>query len=261
MDINTFQEFLKILNNYKIGFKYISSTIGKEFFSYIIFDILVIIVLMIYINILVINGAWDKREQEIETIYSAMERISISNCVDINEDEIKDFNKEFLSSNGKEENISLENLSKMVDEKEAGKHRRRGRVSLMDDLFQNRIKTGKILREERKESINSSKNEEEDENNKNNKEMKKGYFERLFPRNRNEKPGREYYPIYTGAMAVILGYILVFFNYMVRDESYGSVSLNVQQFNGLMVICFIIHFIILICDIAILLFHNKKEVI
>ena len=261
MDINTFQEFLKILNNYKIGFKYISSTIGKEFFSYIIFDILVIISLMIYINILVINGAWDKREQEIETIYSAMERISISNCVDINEDEIKDFNKEFLSSNRKEGNINLENLSKMINEKDAGKHRRRGRVSLMDDLFQNKIKTGKILKEERKESMNSSKNEEEeeDENNKNNKEMKKGYFKRLFPRNRNEKPGREYYPIYTGAMAVILGYILVFFNDMVRDESYASLSLEVQQFNGLMVIYFIIHVIILICDRAILLFQNQKN--
>ena len=131
----------------------------------------------------------------------------------------------------------------------------------MDDLFQNKIKTGKILKEERKESMNSSKNEEEeeDENNKNNKEMKKGYFKRLFPRNRNEKPGREYYPIYTGAMAVILGYILVFFNDMVRDESYASLSLEVQQFNGLMVIYFIIHVIILICDRAILLFQNQKN--
>ena len=261
MDKDTFEEFLKILNNYKIGFKYCSSTIGKEFFSYIIFDILVIISLMIYINILVINGGWDKREQEIETIYSAMERISISNCADINEDEIKDFNKEFLSSDIKSGNISLENISKIVNEKEAGKHRRRG-MALMDDFLQNKIKTGKILKEERKESMRSSKiEEEENENNKNkNKEMKKGYFERLFPKNRNEKPGREYYPIYAGAMIVILGYILLFFNYMVKDESYGALSLEVQQFNGLMVIYFIIHVIILICDRAILLFQNQKNV-
>ena len=47
---------------------------------------------------------------------------------------------------------------------------------------------------------------------------------------------------------------------MVRDENYGSLSLDVQQFNGLMVIYFIIHVIILIFDRAILLFQNTSNI-
>ena len=250
MDDDPFKGLLETLNDYKIGFKYCSSTLDKEFFKYIIFDISVIVSLMIYINILLINGAWNKREQEIESIYAAMERVSISNCVEVDGDEIKDFNKEFLSSNR-----IKENLAKII--KEESNHRRRGKVSLMDDIFKNKIKTGKINKEEKREKFKLLQDEEE--NNENNKEIKKSYFERLFPKNRNEKPGREFYPIYTSAMIVILAYILIFFNYMVRDENYGSLDLDVQQFNGLMVIYFIIHVIILICDRAILLFQSQKN--
>ena len=255
MNDETFIGFLDILNDYKIGFKYCKLTLGKEFFIYIIFDILVIISLMIYINILVMNGTWNKREQEIECIYSAMERISISNCVKINDDEIKDFNKEFLSSNEIKGNKDLENLSKILDEKNAGNHRRRGRVSFMDDFLQKKM----IKPEKNKKKEKLLNNEEEEEYNKLNKEIKKNYFERLFPRNRNEKPGKEYYPMYTAALLILLAYILLFFNNMVRDENYGDMSLDVQQFNGLMVIYFIIHVIVIICDRAILLFQNQKN--
>ena len=255
-DDDSYIEFLTTLDNYRIGFKYCSLTMGKEFFSYIIFDILVIIFLMIYINILVINGTWNKREHEIECIYSAMERVSISNCVEIKDEEIKDFNKEFLSSSGITGFKRIENLSK-VNDTNAGSHRRRGRVSLMEGFLQKKmIKNGFKNQNNKKENIS----EVEEESNKQNKEIKKGYFERLFPRNRNEKPGDEFYPIYTSATFVLLAYILLFFNNMVRDENYGSLSLDVQQFNGLMVIYFIIHVIILIFDRAILLFQNTSNI-
>ena len=258
IDEDTFIEFLDNLHIYKIGFKYCKSTFGRDFLSYIICDILVIISLMININILVINGTWKKREQEIESIYSAMERISISNCNEINDEEIKDFNKEFLSSGGLAGNKNLENLSKDIDENKAGKHRRRGRVSFMEDFKINQNLNLKDKYKKEEKDKNKDKDDEENDNQEN-KEMKKNYFQRLFPKNRNEKPGAEYYPMYTGAMILILAYILIFFNNMIRDESYGEFSLDVQQFNGLMVIYFILHVIILLCDRAILLFQNQKN--
>ena len=245
-----FREFLNVLSDYRIGFKYCESTMGKDFFSYIILDILVIVSLMIYINILLINGTYNKREIEIESIYSAMERVAISNCLDINDDEIKDFNKEFLSSSGVTGYKRIESLSKIKDEN--GKHRRRGRVSLMDGFLQKKmIKNDNKVQKEKNE-----KTEKEEEN----KEIKKSYFQRLIPKNRNEKPGDEYYPIYTAALFILLAYILLFFNNMVKDENYGDLSLDVQQFNGLMVIYFIIHVIILILDRAILLFQNSSNI-
>ena len=257
LDDDTFINFLNDLNNYKIGFKYCKLTLGKEFFSYIIYDILVIISLMININILVMNGTWNKREQEIECIYSAMERVSISNCVEINDEQIKDFNKEFFSSSRIIENKEIENIPNILDEKHAGTHRRKGRVTLMDELIQEKEEKEKKAKKPRKQKL---LNDEEEEINKlKTKEIKKNYFERLFPRNRNEKPGGEYYPMYTGAMILILAYLLLFFNNMVKDENYGDLSLDVQQFNGLMVIYFILHVIILIIDRAILLFQNQKN--
>ena len=251
-DEENFINFLNTLNNYKIGFKYCKLTLTHDFFSYIIFDILVIVSLMININILVINGTWNKREQEIECIYTAMERVSISKSVEIKDEEIKDFNKEFLSSSKIFEKMDLNNV---IDEKKVGLHRRKGKVSFIDENLEKKLKS-----EEKKEKREKLlKNIDEEENNVENKEIKRNYFQRLFPRNRNEKPGGEYYPMYTAAMILILAYILFFFNYMVKDENYASLSLDVQQFNGLMVIYFILHVIILFCDRAILLFQNQKN--
>ena len=256
IDKDTFIGFLTDLYNYKIGLKYCSQTLSREFFSYIIYDILVIIFLMVNINILVMNGTYNKREQEIECIYSAMERISISNSAEINDEEIKNFNKEFLISN-KSGNKDYEKLNEKIE----GAHRRKGRVSFMDQFLQNKINPEEIEKKEKgKEGKLLNNEEDEEENKKNNKEINKNYFQRLFPRNRNEKPGNEYYPMYTGAMIILLAYILIFFNYMVQDENYGSISLDVQQFNGLMVIYFIIHVIILICDRAILLVQNQDDI-
>jgi hypothetical protein len=87
---------------------------------------------MIYINILVI---WNRREQEIECIYSTMKRISISNCVELKDEEIMNFNKKFLSSSKFSENIDLE---KVLDDKNVGNHKRRGRVSFIDEFLENK---------------------------------------------------------------------------------------------------------------------------
>ena len=48
---------------------------------------------------------------------SAMERVSISNCVQINDEQIKDFNKEFFSSSKLTENKEIENVPIALDEK------------------------------------------------------------------------------------------------------------------------------------------------
>ena len=74
--MSKYKELIDNLNNYKIGFKYLDSTLGIKFFNYIVFDALIIIFLLINNLLLIISGLWDKREQEIESIYQAMERVT-----------------------------------------------------------------------------------------------------------------------------------------------------------------------------------------
>ena len=79
----------------------------------------------------------------------------------------------------------------------------------MDELIKEKEQKENKSKKPKKQKL---LNDEEEEINKlQNKEIKKNYFQRLFPRNRNEKPGGEYYPMYTGAMILILAYLLLFF--------------------------------------------------
>ena len=251
-----YKSILDILDHYKIGFKYFETTFCQEFFSYIFTDILIVILLMIYINILVINGTWDEREQEIESIYAAMERVSISNNAEVNDANIKQFNDEFLEIEKMDKNKDIKHFESNHDGN--GVYRRGAKASIIDG-FGLLIRKANFGKQKKLKKVKIGKIEENDEN-KDNKEIKKSYFENLFPKKRNEKPGQEYYPIYTGAMIIILMYILIFFNYMVQDEDFGEMSLDVQQFNGTMVIYFIIHVAILISDRSIILLQNRNNI-
>ena len=92
------------LENYKIGLRYMKETYGGEFFNYIVFDALVIIFLLINNLLLIINGLWDKREQEIENIYYAMERvIKTKNLLPEEILDLNNFNDYFLLNDRKGE--------------------------------------------------------------------------------------------------------------------------------------------------------------
>ena len=71
------------------------------------------------------------------------------------------------------------------------------------------------------------------------------YFNKLFPKIRNEKPGTDKYPFLALSLAVVIIYILLFFTQMVQDTNYGPVSLNTTQFSGDMVLFLIVHILIL----------------
>ena len=72
----SFSDFITQLTNYKIGLKIYESSFSPEFFLYILCDALVLIFLLINDYLLVSRGIWLIREQEIETIYQANERIA-----------------------------------------------------------------------------------------------------------------------------------------------------------------------------------------
>ena len=74
--IEDFDKKIKVLENYRIGLKLCEGTFSRDFVLYILFDALVLIALLINNYLLVFAGLYDKREQEIETIYQANERIA-----------------------------------------------------------------------------------------------------------------------------------------------------------------------------------------
>ena len=75
MEEEKYKEFVDTLYHYKIGIRYFEEGFGIEFFGYIILDSLLLLVLCINKNILIGNGLWDKREEQIESIYLANERV------------------------------------------------------------------------------------------------------------------------------------------------------------------------------------------
>lgn len=94
-----YETIITNLEYYKIGFKYLKTTYGVEFFNYIVFDALIIIFLLLNNLLLIINGLWNKREQEIEDIYIAMERVTKTRDLLPKEiDNLKEFNDYFLAN-------------------------------------------------------------------------------------------------------------------------------------------------------------------
>ena len=67
-------------------------------------------------------------------------------------------------------------------------------------------------------------------------ESNKNYFQKLFPKIRNEKPGSDYYPFLAISLAIIIIYILLFFTQMAQDKTFGPVNLDTTQFSGNMVL-------------------------
>ena len=90
----------------------------------------------------------------------------------------------------------------------------------------------------------------------NKKDKGKGYFQRLFPKLRNEKPGKDFYYVYTLALIFIIFYVLIFYTTMVKDKTNGDINISINQFSGMSIILFLFHFFILIMDRVIYLRQN-----
>ena len=295
----TFNDFVTKLYNYKIGVKIYESSFSREFFAYIFYDALVLIFLLINDYLLVARGIWLKREQEIENIYQANERISKSNLLekkekdkDDNRDfirEIKEFNDKYLDPDGnksiKENKKDFRfnsvlitddrdfNESRIEDEKKT--ELKKGDYDKLIkgyNLKLSTIKTSKdslnsantIIQERITKTIldlkNKKKLEEEAQKERDKfEESSRSYYQRLFPKIRNEKPGNEFYAWYTTSLALIIIYILVFYTKMINDTTFGSIDLDTKQFNGEMVLFLIIHVIVLVYDRVLFINQNRKD--
>ena len=225
-------KYTKLINNlyhYRIGLKYFDSSFSSDFMKYIFFDSLIIICILINRNLLISEGLWFNREEEIENIYEASERITIYGS------------KKYTS-----------------------------KINAMQDLLFKYLYTPKEMLNMRKK-INFDNKEVKDvkhkfpflikrNNEKEYNEAKRGYFERIFSKNRNEKPGGDFYVPYTIFMALICIYILFFYTNMDQDKTYGPIDLDMTQFSGSMVLFLILHIIILVYDRVIFVTQNREKI-
>ena len=237
-DERAYENVILQLHNYRIGFKYFDSTFNKDFIKYIFFDGLVIFSILINRNLLIMEGLWFRREEEIENIYEASERISIYKTKKYNNkfEAMQDLLLKYIYTPREVINIKR-NLEKSDTQKIKG------------NIIENRNIVKHKFPFFGKRNMNPEYNE-----------AKKSYFSKLFPKNRNEKPGNDYYAAYTLVMFLICLYILVFYTEMDQDKTYGSVNLDTTQFSGNMVLILILHIIILAYDRVIFVLQNRENI-
>ena len=236
-EMSIFEDTIKNLEYYKIGLKYMKTTYEYKFFKYIVFDALIIVFLLINNLLLIINGLWEKREQEIENIYHAIDRVTKTKYLlpqDI--DNLKEFNAHFLELDRKEGTFNIKKY----------KHKKFG--------FFEKIK--KVMK--------PSKEDDEKINNiyatiDTYKENDKKYFERLFPLIRNEKPGNDFYAKYTIAMILVIIFIIVFYTSMIKDVTYGALNQETNQFSGSMILYLLLHIFYLCYDRVLYISQNRNN--
>ena len=238
----SYHDLLIYLHYYRIGFMYFESTFSKGFLNYVMFDGLVIFSILINRNLLITEGLWFKREEEIENIYEASERISIYKTKKYNNkfEAMQDLLLKYIYTPREVINIKR-NLDKNKDNL--------GRIR----SYEPNTKKKNIVKH--KFPFFGSKNIAPEYN-----EAKKTYYDKLFTKTRNEKPGNDYYPAYTLVMFLLCFYILIFFTEMDQDKTYGSVNLDTTQFSGNMVIYLIFHIIILAYDRMIFISQNRENI-
>ena len=224
------------LYDYKIGFKYYRSLFTGEFAKYIVFDALTLVTILINRNLLITDGIWFKREPEIENIYEASERIAIyqTKTYENKLDAIKDLLLQYLYTPKEILYLTKVERNNYEDNEEEIKN--------------------SYINVKHKFPFIVNKNEDPAYN-----EIKRGYFGKIFTKNRNEKPGRDFYASYTITLFLICLYILVFYNNMVQDNTFDTINLNTSQFSGNMVLYLILHVIILVTDRIIFVSQNRDN--
>ena len=264
-----YKDILEILEKFKIGLKFTESTFSYEFFKYIAFDSLVIIFLLINNYLLINNGLWDRREQEIENIYQAMVRVS--NTKDFkkkdDDEELEKLTDTYLGIKNEElnENLLKSQILKKEEDKGNKKDIEKKQKYKYLSIFKN---TKKSKNNNLSKLILGKEKEKKNENNINKyvtidsfNEKNKTYFQRLFPKIRNEKPGSDYYNFYTISMVFIIIYIVIYYTSMVQDITYSALSEDTNQFNGSMVIFILIHVGFLFYDRVININQNRNKLI
>ena len=293
----SFYEFIKTVYDYKIGVKVNESSFSKEFFIDILYDALVIIFLLINDYLLVSRGVFLKREPEIESIYQANERIAKTNLIEIKGEkekekteqlkETREFNNKYLEpkdySKIEDKKNSRFNTVLITDEIEdieqrketqnqlerkptdynkliKGYHMRLTSISAQKSINPSINETQKKIEQKLKELEEQKKKEEEEKKERDKyDESKRTYFERLFPKVRNEKPGNEFYGWYTSSLTLIIVYILLFYTTMINDTNYGQVELDTKQFSGEMVLVLLVHVAILVYDRVLYISQSRQN--
>ena len=234
MDKKQYSDIIKKLYNYKIGTRYFDEGFSSDFFKYIFLDAFILLLLSLNKNILISSGLWEKREEQIENIFLASERFEIfKDLPSIEEDDqqhIYETSRYYYSSyifdyilkykRNNNYNETNENNSLIEDMKSIFHYHKLKNISKYDD-------------------------------------GDKKYFQKLFPKIRNEKPGIDNYPFLSISLTIIIIYILLFFTQMAQDKTYGPVNLNTTQFSGNMVLFLILHIAMLVYDRIIYLSQNK----
>ena len=280
-DPETYSKYINYLYYYKVGIRYFNEGFGSKFFGYIALDSLLLLILSINKNVLISNGLWYRREEQIENIFLASERYAI----------FKDKEAErmgFGTMNAYRENKLLAPKEEQPKTKKIKKRKFRfikkkeEEEKLIENNQINNIlenKPDEIKKDDKdikgQDNINNKKKEKDNKNafipediilyyegmkdNPKYDEANKKYYEKLFPKIRNEKPGTNKYPFLALSLAIIIIYILIFFTQMAQDKTYGPVNLDTTQFSGSMVLFLIFHVVILVYDRILYISQNKSD--
>ena len=126
-------------------------------------------------------GIWKKTERDIENVQQAYERIFKTKDLEIYD--VKAFNSEYIK-NKSHESLAGTGINTMKSE----------------DSICSEINPKVQL--QRKQKIKALKTLQKDKFN---------YFELMFPRVRNQKPGSNYYPVFTIIIMLIIVYMVTIF--------------------------------------------------
>ena len=271
---NPYKDYLDNIQHYKLGLIFFDTTFSLSFLNYIFFDAVLIIFLLINNYLLLSKGIWDRREQEIESIYQALERISSTKHLNIQTiEDTKSFNRKWLFHSFFGKRFKQKNNQGLFSKQYST-------TSVIDtskdkdqDKDQDKDKEKEIKKGEKKglsfyKKIYNSTNKEEKQKNQmkpiyldNYNEKDRTYYQRLFPRIRNEKPGNEYYASYTLTFLSIIIFLILFYTNMNQDKTFNSVSVDTNQFSSSMVIFLIVHVIFLVYDRVIFISQNRNNLI
>ena len=295
MEKEQYSKFINLLYDYKIGIKYFDEGFGIEFFNYIILDSLLLLFLSLNKNILISNGLWIDREEQIENIYLANERVQKFKNIDSSNmmNKFRLIMSEYiyekilgLFKSKKKDNKDKDSKEKKVihkkdeEKKEVEKEEEKKEEEKKEEKKEEKEKEKKEEKEDREEMEKEDDEDDmEDDGILNYDDLKsifslyyirmfkeqkyqegnKNYFQKLFPKIRNEKPGVDKYPFLTFILIIIIIYILFFFTQMAQDKTFGPVNLDTTQFSGNMVLFLMLHVIILVYERIIYLSQNRDE--
>ena len=266
IDEEVFKDIEYVINTYNIGFYHFDSGYSVKFFLYIFPESLIITSILIYRNILITDGLWDTIETQIENIYQASERVCRykTRTFQNKEENINDFTSQFFFQHSKSSNTTnfKKKHAKMksnISSRSMGLNDKKDKKNI-DIENMSILSADNTVEDNKKDSNQFFSFNYKSKINKKFDESKKSYFEKLFPKIRNEKPGSNLYPAYTIIMFLLIVYILFFYTKMIRDTTYGPVNLDTAQFSGAMVIFLIIHVAIIICDRVIYISQNPSNI-